>query len=153
MTEFKEARQPVELGKAEVLERGSRTALLAVGAMVPVAARAAEILKEQGMEVTLVNMRFVKPFDRELLRELAEDHELFVTLEENVEIGGFGQQVLAFVEREELPVTVCIAAVPDQFVGHGSVAWQREQCGLDAESVADRIRKRLAESAGRGRTE
>ena len=67
--------------------------------------------------------------------------------------GGFGQQVLAFVEREELPVTVCIAAVPDQFVGHGSVAWQREQCGLDAESVADRIRKRLAESAGRGRTE
>lgn len=153
VTEFKEARQPVELGKAEVLERGSRTALLAVGAMVPVAARAAEILKEQGMEVTLVNMRFVKPFDRELLRELAEDHELFVTLEENVEIGGFGQQVLAFVEREELPVTVCIAAVPDQFVGHGSVAWQREQCGLDAESVADRIRKRLAESAGRGRTE
>ena len=100
-------------------------------------------LKEQGIDATLVNMRFVKPFDRELLQELAADHELFATMEENVETGGFGQQVLDFVAQKQLPVDICIAAVPDRFVGHGDVEWQRKQVGLDAESVTVRILKHL----------
>ena len=153
VTDFREQRQPIEWGRAEILHRGSRAALLAVGAMVPVAAEAAGILEKEGIDATLVNMRFVKPFDRELLRKLSEDHALFVTLEENVEIGGFGQQVMDFAQQERLPVSVCIAAVPDQFIGHGSVEQQRAQCGLDAASVAERIRKQLNEAAGSGRTE
>ncbi len=153
VTAFQEQRQPIEKGKAEILKKGSRAALLAVGAMVPVAAEAAELLEEQGIHPTLVNVRFVKPFDRELFRELAKDHELFVTLEENAEIGGFGQQVMNFAEQENLPVSVSIAAVPDQFVGHGTVSWQREQCGLDAASLAERIRGRLEDPAESRRKE
>lgn len=147
VTDFREQRQPIELGRAEVLRRGSKVALLAVGAMVPVAAETARLLEEQGIQPTLVNVRFVKPFDRELIRELAEDHQVFMTLEENVEIGGFGQQVMDFAEKEKLPAAVCIAAVPDTFVGHGTVDWQREQCGLNPASLAARIRERLAETA------
>ena len=154
-TEFREHREPIETGKAEILQKGKDVALLAVGAMVPAAAEASAILEKEGIRATLVNVRFVKPFDRELIRQLSSDHRLLVTLEENVEIGGFGQQVQAFAGEECLPVEVCIAAVPDLFVGHGSVAEQRKQCGLDGVSVAERIRKRLADMgpAGSGRKE
>ena len=142
--DFREQRAPVELGKAEILRQGSRVAFLAVGAMVPEAAGAAKLLRQEtGIEATLVNVRFVKPFDRELLRRLSGDHELFVTMEENVETGGFGQQVQVFADQEELPVKVCIAAVSDRFVGHGSVEQQRKWCGLDAASVAERVKKQL----------
>ena len=147
-TGLEEFRAPVELGKGEVIRRGSRVALLAVGAMVRIAEEAADILKERGLEVTLVNMRFVKPFDRDLLRNLSAEHELFVTLEENVESGGFGQQALDFAAQENLPVSFCIMAVPDCFVGHGSVEWQRRQMGLDAESVAAGVLKRLEPDQG-----
>ena len=114
--------------------------------MVKIAEEAAELLKKRGVDVTLVNMRFVKPFDRELLRELAKDHELFVTMEENVENGGFGQQVLDFAEQERLPVHISIAAVPDCFVRHGSVEGQRKRLGLDAESIARRVQEELGMS-------
>ena len=146
-TGLEEFRAPLETGKAEVIRRGSGVALLAVGAMVRVAEETAEQLKEHGLDVTLVNMRFVKPFDRELLKELSADHSLFVTMEENVESGGFGQQVMDFVVQEDLPARVCIAAIPDCFVGHGSVEWQRRQTGLDADSVTEKILDRL----GKGR--
>ena len=145
-TGLEEFRAPIEKGKAEVIRRGSRAALLAVGVMVKIAEEAAELLKKRGVDVTLVNMRFVKPFDRELLRELAKDHELFVTMEENVENGGFGQQVLDFAEQEGLPVHVSIAAVPDCFVRHGSVEGQRKRLGLDAESIARRVQEELGMS-------
>ena len=100
-----------------------------------------EILEEMGISVTLVNVRFVKPFDRELLKKLSETHSVFVTMEENVRTGGFGQQVLDYAEEEKLPVTVSIAAVPDTFVSHGSVEWQRKQVGLDTDSILERIEK------------
>lgn len=154
--EFQGQRAPVELGRAEILEKGSRVAFLAVGAMVPEAAKAVELLRERtGIRATLVNVRFVKPFDRELLRQLSGDHAFFVTMEENVETGGFGQQVQVFADQEHLPVSVCIAAAPDQFVGHGTTAQQREWCGLDAASVTRRILERLKpeKTADSGRIE
>lgn len=145
-TEYREQREPIALGRAEILKKGGRVALLAVGAMVPEAVEAAERLEErEQIKVTVVNVRFIKPFDKALLRELSGNHEWFVTMEENVQIGGFGQQVQAFVDEEHLPVRVCIAAVLDIFVGHGSVEQQRRQCGLDAETVAEKIREILEE--------
>ena len=140
-TGLEEFRAPIEAGKAEVIREGSQIALLAVGNMVKIAEEVADRLQERGVSVTLVNMRFVKPFDRDLLKKLAENHPVFVTMEENVESGGFGQQVLAFCGEAGLDVSVCIAAVPDCFIGHGSVDWQRKQTGLDADSILERIDK------------
>lgn len=140
-TGLEEFRAPIEAGKAEVIREGSQIALLAVGNMVKIAEEVADRLQERGVSTTLVNMRFVKPFDRDLLKKLAENHPVFVTMEENVESGGFGQQVLAFCGEAGLDVSVCIAAVPDCFIGHGSVDWQRKQTGLDADSILERIDK------------
>ncbi len=142
-TALRDHRAPVEKGRSEVLFRGSRIALLAVGAMVETAFRVREHFLEQGVELTLVNVRFVKPLDQELLRELAGDHSVFVTLEENIRIGGFGEQAEDFLQREQLPVSTEIFAVPDCFVGHGSVDWQRKLLGLDAESVIAKIEQLL----------
>ena len=127
---------PIEYGKAEVLQKGERIALLAVGEMVRVAFDAAETLRAEGFDPTVVNMRFAKPIDEELLRGLAADHEVFVTMEENAKAGGFGEEVLRFVNEEKRKTDVRIAAVPDDYVRHGSVSWQREQIGLDAASIA-----------------
>ena len=138
-TGLQEFRAPIVRGRAELIREGSQIALLAVGNMVEVGQELAGKLQQLGQDPTLVNMRFVKPFDRELLKRLAQDHSIFVTMEENVENGGFGQRILDFVEKEGLDVRVVIAAIPDRFIGHGSVGWQRRQAGLDADSILRRL--------------
>lgn len=140
---LEEYRSPVEKGKAEVITRGSKAALLAIGSMVKNAVETAEILKEHGIEATVVNMRFAKPFDRDLLRELSSDHSLFVTMEENVRIGGLGQQILDFAESEELPVQVMIRAIPDAFIHHAAPERQREMAGLDPASIAEAVLEKI----------
>ncbi|MBR0398209.1 MAG: 1-deoxy-D-xylulose-5-phosphate synthase [Eubacterium sp.] len=132
-------RAPIEQGKAEVIEQGGNVAILAVGAMVKTALAVTRRLKKEGLDATLVNMRFVKPLDTELLRELSETHDVFFTIEENVQTGGFGQQVLAYANAEHLPVQVEIAAIPDTFVGHGDVASQQKLAGIDEDTVYERI--------------
>jgi 1-deoxy-D-xylulose-5-phosphate synthase len=77
--------------------------------------------------------------DKGILRELSLDHDLFVTMEENVRRGGFGEQVLDVVNAEKLPVQVEIAAIPDTYIHHASPERQRENCGLDAKSITERI--------------
>ena len=147
-TGLEECRAPIEYGKAEVIHRGKKIALLPVGAMMKEAVSVAEALRRKGYEPTLVNMRFVKPLDEELLRELSADHELFVTMEENARRGGFGIQVLDFVNSERLPVHVEVAAIPDRYVHHASSDRQRTLCGLDAESITNRILNYLEENNG-----
>ncbi len=132
-------RAPVEHGRAEVIEQGSKVAILAVGSMVKTAFSVTRRLRKEGLEVTLVNMRFVKPLDRDCLKELAVTHDLFFTMEENVQTGGFGEQVLAFTNEARLPVQVEIAAIPDTFVGHGDVGWQQKLAGIDEDTVFERI--------------
>ena len=140
-TGLKDHRAPVRYGKAEVLEQGEKIALLAVGNMVKTAVQVRELLQEQGYQVTLVNMRFVKPFDMALVRELSGSHELLVTMEENVRNGGFGEQVASFVMEEGLSARVQIIALPNRFVHQGSVSSQMKETGIDAESVAGKILK------------
>ncbi|MCQ2500080.1 MAG: 1-deoxy-D-xylulose-5-phosphate synthase [Lachnospiraceae bacterium] len=148
-TGLEEHRAPLVRGKAEVISRGKSLALLAVGAMVEVAEQVREHFHEKGVEITLVNARFVKPLDGELLRELSADHRYFVTLEENARIGGFGEQVADFVREEKLPVEVAVCAIGDAFVGHGSPDWQRKMLGLDFEAVTQRVEQLLGEDSGR----
>lgn len=139
-TGLKEFRAPICLGKSEVIHEGSRVALLAVGSMVKMAEEVQKQLKERmDMDTALVNARFVKPIDEELLRSFADTYELVVTLEENVKDGGFGERVLAFAEEEDLPFGVEIIALPDRFIPHGSVSYQMKQVGFTPEDICGRI--------------
>lgn len=139
-TGLKEFRAPICLGKSEVIHEGSRVALLAVGSMVKMAEEVQKQLKERmDMDAALVNARFVKPIDEELLRSFADTYELVVTLEENVKDGGFGERVLAFAEEEDLPFGVEIIVLPDRFIPHGSVSYQMKQVGFTPEDICGRI--------------
>lgn len=139
-TGLKEFRAPICLGKSEVIHEGSRVALFAVGSMVKMAEEVQKQLKERmDMDAALVNARFVKPIDEELLRSFADTYELVVTLEENVKDGGFGERVLAFAEEEDLPFGVEIIALPDRFIPHGSVSYQMKQVGFTPEDICGRI--------------
>lgn len=119
--------------------------LFAVGNMVRTALQTASLLKEKDINCTVVNMRFVKPFDQEMIRRLVPAHTLTVTLEDNEKIGGFGQQAEAMLMEEGIMpdkfLTVCIG---DCFVEHGSPEELYEQLGMDAERIAEKIIDQLA---------
>jgi 1-deoxy-D-xylulose-5-phosphate synthase len=136
--------EEVPLGKAEVRRRATITAgqpgiaILAFGSMVQPSLRAAEEL-----DATVANMRFVKPLDEALVLELADSHQLLVTVEENVIQGGAGSAVLETLERHKRPVPVLQLGLPDRFIDHGDPGIQLAECGLTAEGIARSIRARL----------
>lgn len=141
--EMREDFADLDIGKAEVLAEGGEIAFLAVGTMNETAAKAAEILAEQGIEATLVNMRFVKPLDEELLLQLGAGKKLLVTLEENVLAGGFGSAVAEFLLDRELPAGLLRFGLPDAFVEQGSRPELLELVGLTPEAVASKVLARL----------
>lgn len=138
-TGLEDYRAPIEMGKAEILEKGKEIAILAVGNMVRTAVQVTENLRNRGYEPTLVNMRFVKPLDMDLLEILREDHSLIVTLEENVKSGGFGEQVMTYYGSRLHSPAVRIVAIEDKFVPHGSVEDLMHQQQMDSASVTERI--------------
>lgn len=138
-TGLEDYRAPIEMGKAEILEKGKEIAILAVGNMVRTAVQVTENLRNCGYEPTLVNMRFVKPLDMDLLEILREDHSLIVTLEENVKSGGFGEQVMTYYGSRLHSPAVRIVAIEDKFVPHGSVEDLMHQQQMDSASVTERI--------------
>jgi len=137
------------IGRGEVLREGSEVALLAVGTMVPVALEAADHLADVGLSATVANARFIKPLDEALLQDLAQRHEALVTLEENALCGGFGSAVLEALQRLQGPaVRVCCLGLPDAFVEHGDRPSLLKRQGLDAASVAQRVRGFWNENRG-----
>ena len=132
-------REKIVYGKAEMLYKEQDIALFAVGSMVQIAEEVREILKEKGLNCTLVNARFVKEFDKELIKELAADHKLLVTMEENVVTGGFGERVVDYVTSNEIDLRVEKIALPDMYVEHGNVNILYKDAGIDAQSAAERI--------------
>lgn len=136
---FKEFRMPVEFGKSQVIYKERGIVLLAVGSMVKTAAEVRERLKAAGFCVSLVNMRFVLPLDIDCLDRLSCDHELFVTMEENVLNGGFGMKVTRYAEENELPVHVMNVALPNLYVEHGNVELLKKEVGIDAQTIEHRI--------------
>ena len=138
-TGLEDYRAPIEMGKAEILEKGKEIAILAVGNMVRTAVQVTENLRNRGYEPTLVNMRFVKPLDMDLLEIMREDHSLIVTLEENVKSGGFGEQVMTYYGSRLHSPAVRIVAIEDKFVPHGSVEDLMHQQQMDSASVTERI--------------
>jgi 1-deoxy-D-xylulose-5-phosphate synthase len=135
--------QEVPIGRGELLAEGERVALLGYGYGVQVALRAAGILGEHDLRVTVADGRFAKPLDAELTQRLAREHELVVTIEENVLPGGFGAAVLehledAFADPQSRARVVRIG-LPDRYVTHGKPALLREEAGLTGEAVAERV--------------
>ncbi len=136
---LREFRAPIVYGRGEVLYEEEDIALLAVGSMVKTAEAVRHSLKDAGYSCTLVNGRFIKPVDTELIRELSKEHRLLVTMEENVRSGGFGEKVRDYAADQGLPVKVLTIALPDEYVEHGNVDLLYEEVGIDAESVTKRI--------------
>ncbi len=135
---LKEMRSPIVYGKGEVLYRGDAIAIFAVGGMIPEALKVRQRLEEEGITCTVVNPRFVKPLDEDLCMEIAGSHKLVVTMEENVETGGFGQRLSALLQKKGIGTPVEVVAIPDCFVEHGAVDVLKEKLGMDESSVAGR---------------
>ena len=150
---MRQFRAPVEYGKSEVLYEEKDIAVIFVGHMAELADSVRRSLKEAGYSCSLINARFVKPLDTELLDELAKTHSLFVTIEENVLTGGFGEQVMDYVSRAALDVHVRNIGIPDEYVEHGNVEVLRKETGLDRETVVKQVVTdylRLMENNGKG---
>ena len=134
-----DAMAPLQKGKAEILLRGQKVALFALGSMVSTAMEAAELLREKGVEPTVVNARFAKPLDEDLIRELSESHDLFVTMEENVLSGGMGLLCRKIADEAENPAKVLNISLPDMYVEHGDVGSLRKMLGTDARKITNQI--------------
>lgn len=126
-------------GKGEVLRQGDDIALVAIGSMVAPAMDAAERLEKEGIAARVVNARFVKPLDEDLLREVGDQVQAIVTLEENVLSGGFGQRVLSFYESRGDHPPVLTIGLPDAFVDHGKTADLKADLGLDGPGIARQV--------------
>lgn len=136
---LKDYRAPIQLGKAEVLTEGKGIVLFALGSMVETAVKVAEKLKENGIEATVINARFAVPFDKEMVMSFTKNHKLLVTMEENVTSGGFGEHVSSFVSEQDLDLKVQIVAIPDAYVEHGNVERLKEEIGIDAVSIYEKV--------------
>ncbi len=139
--QWKEQQTPIQHGKSEILRSGSGIAIFAVGNMVAEAQKACDILNAEGIQPTLVNVRFIKPFDRDLLAELGSTHRIICTMEDNVACGGFGQAAGAYLKEIQAPAEFLPIAVQDRFVEHGSIAQLRELLGIDGKSAAEKLLK------------
>ena len=136
---LKEYREPIKLGKSEWIRRGSRVALLAIGTMVETAMEVEELLAKDGIDATVVNLRFAKPLDYEMLDEVLDYHSLIVTMEENVLSGGVGEHICRYVEMHSTGVRVIACGIPDKFIHQGSIKELLEETGLDAQSIYQKI--------------
>jgi 1-deoxy-D-xylulose-5-phosphate synthase len=134
----------IEIGKGVQLEEGKDFALLAIGRMVGVAKQVRDLLKKEGLEGSVVNMRFVKPLDETLLLSVARKSKVLLTLEENVLMGGFGSAVLEALQKNGVSdVAVRCIGIPDKYIEHGKPQLQREMCGLEPAQVAQAVREVL----------
>src|SRR5688572_7032607 len=135
----------MEIGKAETLRTGSDAAIVAYGSMVTPALEAAERLKADGIDATVVNARFVKPLDAETILEIARTHPLIVTVEEAYLAGGFGSAVLELLESNDMQDRVKLArmGVADEIVTHGDPKNLLAGYGLDADGIYERVKRSL----------
>ncbi len=128
-----------EHAKAEVVKKGEDMLILAVGDMVKQALMASDILARYDISPTVVNMRFVKPFDEDLVRRLARSHRYILTMEDNVYSGGFSETVKAFLQEERIHRRCEPICLPDEFIEHGSPSELYDKYGMDARSVAHKV--------------
>lgn len=142
---LKEFRAPIEYGKSELLYEEESIAVLFVGHMSELAESVRTELKGMGYSCSLVNARFIKPLDTEMIERLSREHRLLVTIEENVLSGGYGARVLEYVSKEKLPVHVCRIGLPDAFIEQGNIDLLRRENGLEKSAIVKKIIDEYAE--------
>lgn len=149
--------EPIVYGKSEIIFQSNtegkkknanknRILLLAAGSMVETGVEIRDILTQEGREVTLVNIRFIAPMDTELLTDMAASHGIWVTLEENIKHGGYGEGVAAYLFEKNLRnIRLLNLALPNQFIEQGDVSVLKDKLGFDAVSLTDRIKEFASE--------
>lgn len=138
--EVKDGFSKLEIGKAETLQTGKDVALLAVGNMVEYSKAVAEQLSAEGLSAEVVNMRFVKPLDSDLLDSVSKRFTKIVTLEESTIVGGFGSAVLEFFAEKNYKNDILRIALPDNFVDHGTQEELHKIIGIDPEGIFEKVK-------------
>lgn len=132
----------LSIGKSEIVKDGRDAAIVAFGNMVPIALEAAASLQPDGIDVRVINARFAKPLDTEMLDQLAAERIPVITVEEAAVTGGFGSAVLEYYQEKEVNnLPVKIMGIPDVYVEHGTISEQRQETGLTAENIADTVNR------------
>ena len=144
-------REPIRMGKFQLLEKGRDICLIALGSMVRTARDVLSLLSKAGIQATLVNARFIKPLDETLLKELALQHEVILTLEEGSLTSGFGTAVLEFYAEENLldKVRLIRAGFPCEFIPAAKREDLFKMYGLDTKSLFERLKKIIGKPACR----
>ena len=140
---LREHREPIILGMGEWIYHEKDIVLVAVGSMVKTALAVREALQLKGYACSIINARFVKPIDTEILNEAVKDHFVIVTMEENVASGGFGEKVREYLDESGYQGSLLTISIPDEYVEHGNVDILREEVGIDAYSIQRRIEEVL----------
>lgn len=142
---FQISNSELEMGKAEILKEGSDMALIAIGNAVHPALAAAERLGKEGIKASVINARFIKPLDKELISSMAKNIKRIITIEENMIAGGFGSAVLEYLNSMDIPdIKIKILGIPDEFVEQGSQAILRKKYGIDEEGIYQACKAFLA---------
>jgi 1-deoxy-D-xylulose-5-phosphate synthase len=139
----------LEIGKAEILREGDDIAILALGSMVYPCLEAASRLDAEGLRSTVINARFMKPLDEDLIAVLAAEKQFLVTAEEGTEAGGFGAKVAAMLHDRKIPTSILRIAVPDRIIPHGAPSLLHAKYGLDVDGIVQKIRAYAAEVPSR----
>ena len=135
--------EPIKLGEYEVINKGKDIAVIAIGNMVKQAIDSMDILKEKGIEPTIVNARFLKPIDESILRDIFNNHKYIVTIEDNVIIGGFGSRINKFLIDNNYDNKILNIALEEEFIPHGDINSLYEAYGLSAKCIAQKIENLL----------
>ena len=137
--------EELHYGKGQVIKEGSDAVIIGVGNIFDEADQAVKILGEEGYNIGLVNPRYIKPFDKEMILDLAGKYDKIITVEEGVLNGGFGMMINEFLSENDYKGKVRCFGIDDQFVEHGSVSELRKMLKIDGESIADSIRQWMKE--------
>ena len=135
----------IEIGTGEILREGNRVALIGYGTGVSKSLKAADLLAEEGLDVTVVDARFAKPIDGGLMAQLAAEHELLVTVEEGVLQGGFGSAVWETLNEIGVERRILRVGLPDRYVTHGAPSSLYEEVGYTGERIAERVLAAVAD--------
>ncbi|MCF0142152.1 MAG: 1-deoxy-D-xylulose-5-phosphate synthase [Parasporobacterium sp.] len=138
-TGLEEHNSPIVYGKSQVIYLERDIAIISVGSMMGEALKVREALKEKGLNVSLVNARFIKPVDEDLINELMLTHKTIITMEENIISGGYGSNVLNYVNRRNKSVKVINFGIPNSYIEQGSQSEQLKECGLDSQSILNKL--------------
>lgn len=136
--QIKKTMQALPIGKANICRQGKQVAILAFGSMLAPALTAGDIL-----DATVVNMRFIKPLDKELIQKISRQYDLLVTIEENTVQGGAGSAISELLTQENIFISILHLGLPDKFLDHGNPKYMLKTCGLDSDGIVTAIQQRL----------